>query len=275
MDYIDLHTHSHFSDGSMSPTDLVALAKHCSLRAIALTDHDTVDGVAEAIEAAKKYGIEVIPGIEFSAVSTGETHILGYGIDIYNSELVAAIDLAKELRLQNNQRTAEALQKLGFDITVEDARKLSPIGNLGRAHFAKVMENKGYVNSVKEAFDLYLQKGRPAFNSLRLLQPEDAVKLIKNAGGKAYLAHLHLTKMKDKELEAYVVSLKNAGLDGLEGYYTEYDDKMQEEYQALAQKYGLKISGGTDFHGANKPHIKLGVGYGNLKIPYNLIKEMF
>lgn len=274
MDYIDLHTHSHFSDGSMTPTDLVALASESGLKAIALTDHDTFDGVGEAVEAGKKYGVEVIPGIEFSAVSTGETHILGFCIDITNKEINDAVNKAKELRLINNQRTAEALQKLGFDITVEDAKKLSPIGNMGRAHFAKVMEQKGYVSSVKEAFDLYLQKGKPAFNSLRLLEPEEAIRLIHAAGGKAFLAHLHLTKFKGKELENYVIRLKNAGLDGIEGYYTEYDDAMQEEYQTLAKKHNLIPSGGTDFHGANKPHIKIGVGYGNLKIPYELLEKI-
>lgn len=274
MDYIDLHTHSHFSDGSMTPTDLVALAKENGLKAIALTDHDTFDGVGEALDAGKKYGVEVIPGIEFSAVSTGETHILGFGIDITNKEINNAVNKAKELRLINNQRTAEALQRLGFDITVEDAKKLSPVGNMGRAHFAKVMAQKGYVSSVKEAFDLYLQKGKPAFNSLRLLEPEEAIRLIHAAGGKAFLAHLHLTKFKGEELENYVIRLKNAGLDGIEGYYTEYDDAMQAEYQALAKKHKLLISGGTDFHGANKPHIKIGVGYGNLKIPYELLEKI-
>lgn len=274
MEYIDLHTHSHYSDGSMPPEELVKLAKDSGLRAIAITDHDTFDGVTEAVAAGKKYGIEVIPGIEFSAVSTGETHILGLGIDVTNGEINDAVSKAKELRLINNQRTADALQKLGFDITVEDAKKLSPVGNMGRAHFAKVMAQKGYVSSVKEAFDLYLQKGRPAFNSLRLLEPEEAIRLIHAAGGKAFLAHLHLTKLKGEELENYVIRLKNAGLDGIEGYYTEYDDAMEKEYQALAKKHSLILSGGTDFHGANKPHIKIGVGYGNLKIPYSLLENI-
>lgn len=274
MDCVDLHTHSHHSDGSMSPDELVKTAKEAGLRAIALTDHDTFDGVAEAVEAGKRYGLEVIPGIEFSAVSTGETHILGLGIDITNKEINDTVANAKRLRLINNQRTAEALQKLGFDVTVEDAKKLSPVGNMGRAHFAKVMELKGYVGSVKEAFDLYLQKGRPAFNSLRLLEPEEAIRIIHEAGGKAFLAHLHLTKMKGSELEEYVIRLKNAGLDGIEGYYTDYDGEMEAEYQALAKKHGLILSGGTDFHGSNKPHIKIGVGYGNLKIPYSLLDEI-
>ncbi|MBQ6702677.1 MAG: PHP domain-containing protein [Clostridia bacterium] len=274
MEYIDLHTHSHHSDGSMTPDELVKLAKETGLRAISLTDHDTFDGVKEAVEAGEKYGIEVIPGIEFSVVSTGETHILGYGIDITEKNICDAVTKAKELRLINNQRTADALQKLGFDITVEDARKISPVGNIGRAHFAKVMELKGYTSSVKEAFDLYLQKGRPAFNSLRLLEAEEAIKLIHGAGGKAFLAHLHLTKKAGQELEDYVKELKDYGLDGIEGYYTEYEGTMQEDYQALAKKYGLLISGGTDFHGANKPHIKLGVGYGNLRIPYSLLDQI-
>ncbi len=274
MDYIDLHTHSHFSDGSMSPTEVVKLAKESGLRAISLTDHDTIDGLDEFMEAGKEYGIETIPGIEFSVVSTGETHILGYNIDYKQPDFFNALDRVKKLRLENNKRTEESLKKLGFDVTVEDVRKISPVGNIGRAHFARVMADKGYASSVKEAFSLYLDKGKPGYNSLRLLTPEDAIKLIKNAGGKAYLAHLHLTKMQGEELDNYVKSLKDAGLDGIEGYYTEYTDEMEKEYQDLAKKYNLLLSGGSDFHGMNKPHIKMGVGYGNLKIPYSLINDL-
>ena len=274
MEYIDLHTHSHFSDGSMSPTDLVKLAKECGLKAISLTDHDTIDGLDEFMEAGRRYGVEVIPGIEFSVVSTGETHILGYNIDYKYEEFYSALDRVKKLRLENNVRTQNALQALGFDVTVEEVRKISPVGNIGRAHFARVMADKGYASSVKEAFALYLDKGKPGYNSLRLLTPEDAITLIKNAGGKAYLAHLHLTKMEGKELEDYLIRLKEAGLDGIEGYYTEYTPEMQVTYQALAKKYGLLLSGGSDFHGANKPHIKLGEGYGNLKIPYSLVQNL-
>lgn len=275
MDYIDLHTHSHFSDGSMSPTELVKLAKECNLRAIALTDHDTIDGLDEFVEVGRQYGVEVIKGIEFSVVSTGETHILGYNIDHKQEEFASALDRVKKLRLENNRRTEQKLREIGFEVTVEDVRKISPVGNIGRAHFARVMADKGYVSSVKEAFALYLDKGKPGYNSLRLLTAEESIKLIKNAGGKAYLAHLHLTKMQGKELDDYVASLKDAGLDGIEGYYTEYTPEMQKEYQALAKKYGLLISGGTDFHGANKPHIKLGVGYGELKIPYSLVDDIY
>lgn len=272
--YIDLHTHSHYSDGTMSPYELVALAKRCGLKAVSLTDHDTSDGIKEFMKAGKEFGIETIPGIEFSCISTGETHILGYNMDTDNADFVNSIETAKKLRRENNIRTQDALKSLGFDVTVEEVRKISPVGNLGRAHFARVMADKGYVSSPKEAFDLYLKKGKPAFNSLRLLEPEDAIRIIKNAGGTAFLAHLHLTKMQGQELEEYLVRLKNAGLDGIEGYYSEYTDEMQKEYQALAEKHNLLLSGGTDFHGANKPHIALGTGYGNLKIPYELVKNL-
>ena len=275
MKYIDLHTHSYYSDGSCSPDELVFEAHKAGLSAIALTDHDNTDGVNEAIEAGKRYGVEVIPGIEFSVKNDlGETHILGYGIDINNPVLTEAIERSKESRRQNNVRTAQALQSLGFDVTVEDAREISPKGLLGRAHFAKVMVNKGYVKTVKEGFDKYLQKGRPGYNSLRLLDAEEAINIIHTSGGKAFLAHLHLTKLKGCDLDGYVKELKCMGLDGIEGYYTEYDEKMEREYFSLAEKYDLLISGGSDFHGSNKTDIKIGVGYGNLKIPYDLLKKI-
>jgi len=274
MKLIDLHTHSFFSDGSMSPTELITHAKSAGLSAVALTDHDTTDGIKEALRAGELLGIEVIAGVEISAVSEGETHILGYNIDIDEPTLKSTLQRLKELRLENNRRTAEAIQKLGFDVTIDDARALSPRGILGRAHFAKVMMNKGYVSSVKEAFDLYLQKGRPAYNSLRLLEPEDAIRIIHQAGGKAFLAHLHLTKLSGKELDQYVARLAKAGLDGIEGYYTDYTEDMEKEYRALAKKYSLLISGGTDFHGTNKPHISIGNGYGQLQIPYSIVEDM-
>ena len=275
MKYIDLHTHSYYSDGSFSPTDLVLEAKKANLSAIALTDHDNVDGVREAILAGQKYGIEVISGIEFSVKNdVGETHILGYGIYTDNPILTEAIEKSKESRRQNNVRTAQALQNLGIDITVEDARAISPKGLLGRAHFAKVMVNKGYVKSVKEAFDKYLQKGRPGYNSLRLFDAEETINIIHASGGKAFLAHLHLTKLKGNDLDEYVKELKSMGLDGIEGYYTEYDEKMEREYHSLAKKYSLLVSGGSDYHGSNKTDIKIGVGYGNLKIPYGLLEKI-
>jgi len=274
MRYIDLHTHSYRSDGSMSPTELVKHAAENGLSAIALTDHDTTDGIEEALEAGKKYGVEIVAGIEFSARSEGETHILGFDININDPDLNNVVTNIKETRLGNNRRTAETLQKLGFDVTLDDVKKIAPHGIIGRAHFARVMADKGYVSSVKEAFDLYLQKGKPGYSSIRSISDTEAIRVIKNAGGKAYLAHLHLTQKSGQELDGFVKYLKNQGLDGIEGYYTDYTPEMQKEYMDLAEKYSLKISGGTDFHGNNKPHIKIGTGYGNLKIPYSILENI-
>ncbi len=274
MKYIDLHTHSYCSDGSMSPEELVRHAKDNNIAAIALTDHDTISGVERAKLEGEKIGVTVVTGIEFSTISDGETHILGYDFDIKNKELCNAIDAVQESRRQNNVRTEQALQKIGFDITLDDVKKLAHTDVIGRAHFARAMTEKGYASSVKEAFDLYLAKGRPGYNSQRLLHDHEAIKLIKNAGGKAFLAHLHLTGKSGVELFSFVKHLKEQGLDGIEGYYSEYTDEMQKEYMDLARKLDLKISGGSDFHGKGKPHLEIGKGYGNLKVPYSILKNV-
>lgn len=272
--YIDLHTHSVFSDGSMTPTQLVKHAADNNIAAISLTDHDGIGGVREAMKAGEEYGVEVIPGIEFSAQSKTETHILAYFIDLENKKFQETLDEILRVRLFRNQETARKLQEAGFNITYEDALELAPNGIVGRAHFAKVMEKRGYTSSVKEAFDVYLSNGRPCYCSTQLLTPVECVRLIKEIGGQAYLAHLHLTRLQGDDLINFVKELKNAGMDGIEGYYSEYTPEMQNEFQSLAKKMDLKISGGTDFHGAMKPHIAIGKGFGSLKIPYSVLENM-
>ncbi len=271
---IDLHTHSVKSDGAMQPAEVVDTAKAAGLAAISLTDHDVIDGVKEAMARGVEVGVEVVPGIELSAKFKTETHILGYFVDLENPHFLEKLEEIRRVRMQRNYDTAENLQKIGFPITVEDALGLAPNGLVGRAHFARVMVNRGYVGSVKEAFDEYLANGKPGYSTLQLLTPRDAVELIKSAGGLAFLAHLHLTRLSGEELYAFVSDLKDAGMDGIEGYYTEYTPEMQNEYQALAKKLDLAISGGTDFHGAMKPHISIGKGLGNLSIPYSVLENM-
>jgi predicted metal-dependent phosphoesterase TrpH len=271
---IDLHTHSNKSDGSMAPAEVVRHAADSGLCAISLTDHDLIDGVSEAVAEGERIGIEVVPGVELSVQSKTETHILGYYIDINNPVLLSTLEEVKRVRWERNEDTARKLQSHGFDITVDDALALAQNGLVARAHFAKVMVAKGYASSVKEAFDLYLSNGRPCYSSIQLLTPRQGVELIKEAGGKAFVAHLHLTRMDDDELCSFLKELKNAGLDGIEGYYSEYTHEMQEKYQRLAFDLGLKISGGTDFHGAMKPHIAIGRGFGNLKIPYSVLEKI-
>ncbi len=272
MGFIDLHTHSTCSDGSMTPSELVKHAAANNLSAIALTDHDTVSGVEEAVRQGKLSGVEVVPAIEFSVMSATETHILGYYIDINNPQLVSILDEIVEKRIERNVMTAKLLQDLGFEVTVNEAASLAPGGIIGRAHFARVMMNKGYVSSVKEAFDKYLSSGKPAYFGNQKLEAKTAIEAIHAAGGAAYLAHLHLIKLGDDELDKFVSQLASYGLDGIEGYYTDYDDAMQKKYQLLAAKYNLGISGGTDFHADMKPHISIGKGTGNMAIPYSVLE---
>lgn len=272
--YIDLHTHSLKSDGSMTPTEVVEEAKRAGLAAIALTDHDSVDGVREAVEAGERLGVEVIPAIEFSVMSETETHILGYFIDIENPDLKEMLKEVVDLRIERNHVTCQRLNELGFDITLEEVRALAPNNFVGRAHFARVMMDKGYISSVKEGFEKYMSVGKYAYCEKQRLSARDAIELITKCGGISFVAHPHLTKLPDDKLKEFLKELKNFGLCGLEGYYTDYTPEMQEKYQSMAKELGLMISGGTDFHAKMKPHISIGTGTGNMKIPYSVIENM-
>ncbi len=272
--YIDLHTHSLKSDGSMTPAEVVREAKKAGLAAIALSDHDTVDGLPEAIAEGERIGVEIISAIEFSVQSKTETHILGYFIDYTNPKLIQMLKEVVDLRIERNHVTAQRLNELGFDITLEEVRALAPNNFVGRAHFARVLMDKGYTESVKEGFDKYMSVGKYAYCEKQRLTARDAVELIAECGGISFLAHPHLTKLSDDELKEFLLELKSYGLCGVEGYYTDYTPEMQEKYQNMAKELGLLISGGTDFHAAMKPHISIGTGLGNLKIPYSLLEEM-
>ena len=270
---VDLHTHSNCSDGSMSPSELVLHAAEKGLAAIALTDHDTVDGIKEAVAKGKECGIEVVPAIEFSARSKTLTHILGFYIDEDKAQLKSVLTEIVDLRKERNEVTAKLLQQLGFDVALEEAAAIAPGGIIGRAHYAKLLMDKGYTSSVKESFDKYLAAGKPAYFTNQKLEAKCIIETIHAAGGVAFLAHPHQMKLGDK-LEDYVKELVSYGLDGMEGYYSEYDEKMQTEYQAMAARYGLALSGGTDFHGEMKPHISIGKGLGNMTVPYSVLRNI-
>lgn len=272
--YIDLHTHSLKSDGSMTPAEVVREAKRAGLAAIALSDHDTIDGISEAMAEGEKIGVEVIPAIEFSVQSKTETHILGYFIDIKNPDLLRTLKEVVDLRIERNYVTCQRLNELGFDITIKEVRALAPNNFVGRAHFARVLMDKGYTKSVKEGFDKYMSAGQYAYCEKQRLTARDAVELIAKCGGISFLAHPHLTKLSDEELKDFLLELKGYGLSGLEGYYTDYTPEMQEKYQNLAKELGLMISGGTDFHAQMKPHISIGTGLGNMRIPYSVLEDI-
>ncbi len=272
MKTIDLHTHSLCSDGAQTPTDVVKTAKVAGLSAIALSDHDCISGVQEAMDAGKAMGVEVIPAVELSAQSDTELHILGYFVDIHNKKLQDAMAYALQVRDERQEETCRKLNEQGFSITMDELRQEAH-GNpvLCRAHFAQIMVRKGYAESVKDAFNRYLSVGWYAYSNRQALSATEAVSLIREAGGIAVAAHLHLIKKPDDELREYLKALIPYGLDGVEGYYTDYTPDMENRYRAMAKELGLVISGGTDYHGANKPHIAIGKGKGNLEIPYSVL----
>lgn len=274
MKRIDLHTHSLCSDGAQLPADVVRTAKEAGLAAIALSDHDCIDGVQEAMDTGKALGVEVIPAVELSAQSDTELHILGYFIDIHNKKLQDMMAYALQVRDERQEEVCRKLNEQGFDITMDELRKEANGKVLCRAHFAQIMVRKGYAESVKDAFNRYLSVGCYAYSNRQAFTGPEAVSLIREAGGIAVAAHLHLIKMPDEPLKEYLQSLIPYGLDGVEGYYTDYTPDMEQRYRAMARELGLVISGGTDYHGANKPHIAIGKGKGNLEIPYSVLEGL-
>ena len=272
--YIDLHTHSTCSDGTLTPSAVVKLAKEKGLSAIALTDHDTIDGLHEAIDAGRKYGIEVITGIEFSVVADTEMHLLGLNFNIDCHAITNILDEMIIQREKRNHIVIELLKNIGIDITIDDILAEATSRVTGRSQIAKAMLKKGYVSSIKEAFDKYLSFGKPAFAERSTLTPEVAIEIIHKSSGKAFLAHLNQTGKSDEELYELLTHLKKCGLDGIEGYYTEYTENMNIRYRKMAEDLGLLLSGGSDFHGTNKDGYELGTGKGNLKIPYEILEKI-
>ena len=271
---VDFHAHSTFSDGTFTPTELINHAVEVGLSAVALTDHDTVNGIEEAIEASKNKAIEFIPGIEFSVADGTEIHIIGLFIDHKNETLLNVIQKTRSQREVRMKGVIEKLQNLGFKITYEEAQKLAGGDFVGRAHIAHVLMDKGYVSTVKEAFDKYIGLNKPCYVEKKEITPKDAITAIRSAGGLAFLAHLHQTKFDFQKLDKLLEELKGYGLNGIEGYYTEYTNEHIKEFRTLAQKHGLFYSGGSDFHGSMKPTVKLRSGYSDLHIPYSILTTL-
>ena len=277
MKYIDLHTHSTCSDGTFTPSELVVYAAKKGLAAFALTDHDTTDGLSEAAETARKYNIEFVPGIEFSTEYQGhDIHIVGLDIDPFQEELAAKLRSFRQNRDSRNEEMIRLLQTVGgFDITLEDLRSAYGKGTvLTRAHFGRWLFEHGFVKSISEAFDRYLGDGCPCFVSKKRTRPETAIRLILAAGGIPVLAHPLLYQLSPDELETLVRQLKEAGLQGIEAIYSSNTGMDEINMRRLARRLDLKISGGSDFHGKNKPLIDLGSGRGNLKIPYEILQNL-
>lgn len=274
---IDLHTHSTASDGSMTPTQLVIHAKENGISAMALTDHDTVDGIGEFKTAAQKIGIDAISGVEISAKFRREMHILGLFVDESNSEFKSVLKELRMSRQSRNKTVLELVVQSGMDITEDDIKSQkdgATMENTGRAHIASAMVKKGYAKSIQDAFDTYLSKGKPCYVDRKTLPPKETIELIKSAGGIAILAHpIYITKDKD-ELCELLIQLKDYGLDGVECFYSEYPKEYQDLCLMLCDKLGLLVSGGSDFHGTTKPHIQIGRVTGGAVIDSYILDKM-
>jgi predicted metal-dependent phosphoesterase TrpH len=271
---IDLHTHSIASDGSMTPGELVKYAKECGLSAISITDHDTIDGIAEALEYGEVFDIEVIPGLEISADYKLEMHILGYFSKLKYANMQQTLLSLRESREKRNPKIVNKLREMGFDISMEEVKREAFGKIIGRPHIAKAMLRKGFVSSIKEAFDKYLSIGRPAYFKKNKLTPKECIKEILNAGGVPVLAHPALLDMDSQELDDTLASLKKDGLVGIEAYYVENNPEDTNKLVKLADKYNFLKTGGSDYHGSFKPDIEIGKGYGNLYIPYKVLEEL-
>ncbi|MEG1741647.1 MAG: PHP domain-containing protein, partial [Acetivibrio sp.] len=264
-------------DGTLSPHEIVSLAVEKNLAAIALTDHDTISGVAEAMESAQQFSkqgisIQVISGVEISAAYRhSDIHILGLYVDTTKEVLINRLAKACSEREQRNKKMAANLCTAGLDITIEELRKYNGDAVLTRAHFASLLCKKGYVPDMKSAFTKYLNDKSPYFVPRNYISPEDAIVLIRSAGGIPVLAHPLLYKLSEKEVRSLVLQLKNSGLMGIEALYSGNVSNDESFVRSLAKKYDLLISGGSDFHGSVKPKISLGSGRGHLKVPETLL----
>jgi len=276
---IDLHMHSNFSDGSSSPTELVLEAKKLGLKAIALTDHDTVDGVSEFMAAGKKYGVITVPGVEISIDTKmpnhGHMHLLGLFIDPAGGELKSTLDYLREQRNLRAEKIIRKLTELNVPITLDELLEEAGEGSIGRPHVAKILVRKGAVGSIQEAFDVYLAKGKPAYMDKVKLGEEDGLKLIREAGGLAILAHPHLMNYDDfAGVRERILQLREKGLDGFEVYYSTLSQEFSRQLRELADEYGFAVSGGSDYHGVNKENIRMGVGLGDLQVPDTVYSDL-
>ena len=280
MNIVDLHVHSICSDGSMTPSGLVDLAIEKGLSAFALTDHDTVDGISEALTRAEYYAshdklIEVIPGIEFSTEYLGkDIHIVGIDIDYEADFFKKYLTDFVNARIERNKKMCQNLQNVGIDISYERLTAEYPGSVITRAHYARFLHDHGYTSSMKEAFERYVGDHTKYFVPREKVTPVQAVELILKAGGIPILAHPVIYGLGKTALETLVAQLKEAGLIGIEAVYSTYTPSDERDIKALALKYDLAISGGSDFHGKAKPDIDLAVGRGKLFIHEGILKGL-
>lgn len=270
---IDLHSHTNESDGTCSPAELIAEAVRAGVDVLGITDHDTFSGFDQAAPLARQAGIEAVCGIELSTKLNGQSvHLLGYFFGDNGLKNFRAWVLEMQAsRRERNVRLVARLQELGFDITLEEAESRGR-GMTGRPHFAQIMVEKGYVRSIREAFDEYLDESAKGY--VHRIEPQfgEAVQRIREAGGIASLAHPVRVRA---DIPALIPDLCDVGMNAIEAYHSDHEPRDVKLYLALAERYGLMVTGGSDFHGAVKPDVFLGTGHcGNLQIPDDLMDQL-
>ena len=275
MSDIDLHTHSTASDGTLSPAEVVALAKDSGLAALALTDHDTTEGLPEAIQAGHDLGVEVVPGCELSVeFSGGMMHILGLWLPEYPRHLRAVLQDLRDKRDSRNERMLAQLQAHNVDISLEEVRALSGDGSMGRPHMAQVLVQRGFAADIDDAFTRYIGPEGIAYVPKDKLTPEKAIDALQTEQATVILAHPYSLNLEFQALDREISRLKTLGLDGIEVYYPEHDPEQTRHFEILAERHNLLPSGGSDFHGTVKPDIRLGHGKNNLALTYELLSRI-
>lgn len=252
--FADLHVHTIFSDGMFLPEEAVKTAVGLGLKAIAITDHDCIEGITPAMEAAKNTDLEIIPGIEISAyVEDTEIHLLGYFLDWQEPSLVERLNRMKENRRKRMMKMIQRLQEQGLDISEQDVFEIDLRGTVGRLHLAHVMMEKGFISSTKEAFGKYIGGGKPCFVQHKRLDCTEAINMVIKAGGVPVLAHPGVSGV-----DKYIPVLVEAGIKGLEVYHTDHSSADNDRYLKLTEKYSLLVTGGSDCHGMKKGSILMG-----------------
>jgi predicted metal-dependent phosphoesterase TrpH len=272
---IDLHVHSAASDGTLTPSEILTKAIHLGLKAIAITDHDTLSGSAAALANGIPSALNFITGIEISAAAPagypiqGSVHVLGYGIDLSNAKLKALLIQLNAARQNRNPQIIDRLNALGMEISMPELARFVGAATPGRPHIAQLMIQKGLAASIDDAFDRFLGKDKAAYVEKARVPMADAIDAIKAAGGVAVLAHPGLIGLADFNMfENFMLTLKSLGMEGIEALYPDHSEAAAAEYCRLAEKHALLITGGTDFHGDVTPGIQLGAGDGNFYVPY-------
>ena len=275
MKHCDLHCHSCYSDGSATPSELIRLAEEKGLGALALTDHNSGKGLAEFMAAGRESGVIPVPGCEFTTEYNGkELHIVGlFFEERYWPEIEDYVELMHIAKHHANERMMRALQQAGYDVHYGEAKALTDADEFNRAHVARLLMQKGYVASVSEAFDTILKEGAGFYFPPRRLPSLGTIRFIKQYGAVAVFAHPFLN-MNEEELLEFLPKAKEAGLDAMETRYSKYAPETTRRAEEMAVRFGLKQSGGSDYHGAAKPDIDLGTGRGDLAVPFSFYEDL-